>query len=817
MIINTNEQVYEDIGLINKKFQAIPLVGVYAQASIIGKNSKVKITQKFKNSNKKAVEAIYRFPLPENATVTGFAMVLEDRKIKGIIEEKSQAFDIYDKALESGNGAVLLDQERPNIFTLSVGNLNPQGEVSIEIEYICNLDFKNGTLRFFLPTTISPRYVPQNMPDEEGIPVKDKIYPEYARDVSYGLNIKVDILKSPAMELASISSPSHKIKTNLEGNVYSIEFTSQDVKMDRDFILEAQYKKNSQNAVFYLKGQDEGFLQVDFTPDLKSLLNDGSGDANNVKRDTVFVLDCSGSMQGSSIAQAKKALEILIKALKPGQAFNIYRFGSRFDRLSESFLEFDQDTLNNTLAFLQKTGATFGGTEILAPLRDIISGGANMTENIENNYMPTTKENISAVTNIVLITDGQVGNEYEVLSLVKSNRHHFRVFTVGIGYGPNEYFIKNLASFTGGDYIMVHPEERTDLKMLALFKNLNMGALQNLVIDAKTGPYSLEQVPASISFFDGINYSLYARINGDALPENIALKGDFNGRQVLWQMPDAVIAPALDKDSGAGAAFMAQFWAWEKIRELESSSFNISGSKQAARKNKKADEQVITLSKKYRILCGSTSFVSVEERTDEKKTKTDTELVKVPTLITHGWHGRERNMLFSSSFEAADTKHVYEMIAPEMYLNESLYESKKSSKDAAGVLLKNKAAGKKGIKDDMLVEILACQRAQGGFEISDNLAKLAKFDMDEINKLAGTIESRKTEMASAAKKSLFETSLIIAILKQLFKEYSDMWGSIINKSISWLDEMNAKHGPEIEGRALDSFVSAYVSKIKIHA
>ncbi len=182
-MFNTINNLDYDIGLITKKSEMVPLIGVFANARIIGKNSKVKITQKFKNTDKKAIESIYRFPLPENAVITDFRLLLENKTIKGLIEEKNEAFERYDAALIKGNGAILLDQERPNIFTLSVGNLNPGKEVSIEIEYISVLDFKDNILRFFLPTTISPRYVPADAPDEEGIPVNSKIHPEYADEV----------------------------------------------------------------------------------------------------------------------------------------------------------------------------------------------------------------------------------------------------------------------------------------------------------------------------------------------------------------------------------------------------------------------------------------------------------------------------------------------------------------------------------------------------------------------------------------------------------------------------------------------------------
>ncbi len=582
-----------NIGLITKNGEEIiPLIGVFVEAAIIGKSSKVKITQKYKNNGKRAVETVYRFPLPENASVTGFRILLKDKILKGEIEERDKAFKVYDDALIKGNGAVLLDQERPNIFTLSVGNLNPGNEAGIEIEYISVPDFKNNNLRFFLPTTISPRYIPASVPDEGGIPVISKVHPEYAGAVSYGLTIKVDVFKAGDIDINSISSPSHTIKTGFDESRYTVEFTSGTVSMDRDFVLEIGYGKAALNRAVYFNSGQESFLQVDFDPDMKKLMqesNECSSEASPVG-DIIFVLDCSGSMEGSSIAQAKKSLEILIRALSPGQKFNIYRFGSSFDKFSLNTGQFDEKSLNRALNFLSGTGADFDGTEILAPLKDIFSS------TISNPAVG--QESAKSIKSIVLITDGEVGNEAEVVNLVSSNREDFRVFTVGIGFGPNEYFIKEMAQSTGADYTMVHPDERIEIKILSMFNKLNMGALENIKLDFGFRYSSVEAVPELHSIFSGNSCQVFARVNSlegysdngkraedkiaensgspvylrdkalknraektyhetsEAVPESILITGIFKGKEVSWSLP-VVIAGGQDEMAG----FIPKLWA----------------------------------------------------------------------------------------------------------------------------------------------------------------------------------------------------------------------------------------------------------------
>lgn len=770
---------YNGIGLIAKNSVAIPLVGVFADAKIIGKSSKVKITQKFKNTNKKAIEAIYRFPLPENATITGFTILLKNKTIKGVIEEKDKAFEIYDDALIKGNGAVLLDQERPNIFTLSVGNLNPGNEVSLEIEYISVLDFKNNILRFFLPTTISPRYVPEGMPDEDGIAVGDKIHPEYADEVSYGLNLKVEILKTKGMDLDSISSPSHNIKTSISDDCYLIEFTVEKIKMDRDFVVEAEYKSNNLNNAFYSKGQDESFVQVDFAPDLKTFSKNNSREFLPVKRDTIFVLDCSGSMQGSSITQAKKALEILIKALEPGQRFNIYRFGSNFDKFSSGLLEFGEEILGQAIDFLKNTDATFGGTEILAPLKNIILKKTKYVDYLNKN----SNEDISEITNVVLITDGEVGNESEVINLVKSNKQYFRVFTVGIGYGPNEYFVSSMAKLTGGDYIFVHPGERIDLKIISLFKNLNMSAVENLKIDLGIDENLIEQAPERLAAFDNNNYSIYARIKKDFMPEKIVLKGIYNGQEIRWDLP---VDEKINNDSG----YISKFWAREKIRELEGGSFQMFGSQQKERKNKNIDNLIVELSKKYGVVSSKTSFISVEERSEEEKTKGEVELVKVPTLITYGWH---RIKAYETSIKESITlRDIGAPLVKYFRVFDYLDENKT----------------KRQLKDSILVDILSCQMPDGGFKISSNLFKSLKISKEDIERLAAKIAVAQPGMDLSEKIRLLSTALIVMILERYYKDVSNSWENLIKKSIHWYEQVLSKYNPEINKQTLRYFITA---------
>jgi Ca-activated chloride channel homolog len=148
-------------GLFGKNSEPIPLMGVRVKGDILGRGARVKIGQRFRNGEEKAIEAVYKFPLPENDAICGFRALIDGRRIEGSVEEREKAFELYDKALTHGDGGYLLDEERPNIFTLLVGNLKPGAEAVVEIEYVTLLDMEGEKVRFFLPTTISPPICPQ--------------------------------------------------------------------------------------------------------------------------------------------------------------------------------------------------------------------------------------------------------------------------------------------------------------------------------------------------------------------------------------------------------------------------------------------------------------------------------------------------------------------------------------------------------------------------------------------------------------------------------------------------------------------------------
>ena len=233
----------ESFGLITLKGASIPLTGVEVEGDITGRLGKVTVRQCFYNAESQPLEAVYKFPLPEGSAVCGFKAVIDEKVIQGEIEERDKAFEKYDDAITSGDGAYLLDEERPNIFTVSLGNLNPGKSATIELSYLILLDSEGTENRFFLPTTISPRYLPLDTKDEKGIPAEALVNPPVSLDVPYGMKIRLRIQDSDNIQ--RIESPSHKISTTFEANTVVVELVSESTRMDHDFILNIISKKEA--------------------------------------------------------------------------------------------------------------------------------------------------------------------------------------------------------------------------------------------------------------------------------------------------------------------------------------------------------------------------------------------------------------------------------------------------------------------------------------------------------------------------------------------------------------------------------------------
>jgi len=137
-----------------------PLKHTDVHGAISGFLARVSVTQIFENSLSTAIEAIYTFPLPQDASVDDMTIQVGGRTIRALIKERREARRIYEKAKNTGHVAALLGQERPNIFSQAISNIMPGEQVTVSISYAETLQYQDGSYEFFFPMVVGPRYIP---------------------------------------------------------------------------------------------------------------------------------------------------------------------------------------------------------------------------------------------------------------------------------------------------------------------------------------------------------------------------------------------------------------------------------------------------------------------------------------------------------------------------------------------------------------------------------------------------------------------------------------------------------------------------------
>ncbi len=814
--MKSNIMEREEFGLLVEKGGAVPLIGVDVTGEIIGKTAKVRVKQHFYNDRPRPIEAVYKFPLPEGATVCGFTATVGDRVFAGKVEERDKAYETYDDAIKEGGGGFLLDQERPNIFTLSVGNMKPRTSAVIAVDFVTLLDSSGVETRFSLPTTISPRYVPADTPERGGIPEDHIVNPPVDAAVPYGLTMNLAIHGKDHID--SVESPSHHIKTTYGTDAININFSGDKAAMDRDFILTVTRKSEFMNACYYNSHQKGLFFQLDFA--LPGENEEGPQHALRCDwaREIVFLIDCSGSMDGSSITQARRALDILVKGLGHGISFNIFRFGNTFESLFEKSAPYSPESVDKAKRFLKGMRADLGGTEVLGPLKAIYS----------NDTPP------DCLRSIILLTDGEMGNEKQVLDLVDMNSGSTRVFTVGIGYGPNEYFIKQVARSSGGSCTLVAPNERIEPKVLGLFNKVISGGIDDLHIGWGE---KAEQAPSLPAVFANGSASIFGfQRNSFILPEQMVVSGKVHGLKKEWTV-------ALHEIHGNDTQ-LPLLWARERIRDLEEGTEQGEpGSRNYFRKPGGTKDEIIKLSKAFGIISSETSFVAVEEREGEDKAFDDMTIIRVPVMLTKDWGGTQQASMLSAS--------VCYDIAP-LFMKVSSHASKP---DMDSTLDKAEKRPAPDPRLDLLMYILSCQRPEGGFAIDRELANRLGIPHGELKKIADMIICARdakemqdrlhgataeletiARMAAVPKETelpdrlhaligelekishmtiarrvadgfvLLSTAIITVLLHEKMSDMRNYWENVTEKSDRWLHDRIREYSPIVEDRDLMNWV-----------
>jgi Ca-activated chloride channel family protein len=428
----------------NEPMIILPLKKTDVSMDVTAGIAQTEVVQRFHNDLERPLEAVYLFPLPANATVTGFEIRMKDRVIRSEVREREEAKAAYEQAKTEGKKAALLEQERPNLFTTSIANLLPGETVDICLTYSEPLQFKSGRYDLAFPMVTGERYIPENpLTREPRVPDADRLNPPVlppAIDPEHRLSITVRLRGLP---VKSITSNTHAIDVHPDGNDrFTVTLARKLTLPDSVFSLAVHLRESETPAISFIRspagdGETYGLLSV-FPPT--------GGNAATYKpppKDVIFLIDTSGSMSGESIAQARSGLKRCLDILNPDDRFTIVRFASEFSWFSPELRSATPEKLADAKDYIAGLEAG-GGTEMQPALEYAL------------NTLPKTAGRMPM---IIFLTDGDVGNEDSLSALLLSRLGNTRVFTFGIGSAPNEFLMNRMAEIGRGQSRFIHSHE----------------------------------------------------------------------------------------------------------------------------------------------------------------------------------------------------------------------------------------------------------------------------------------------------------------------------------------------------------------------
>jgi Ca-activated chloride channel homolog len=736
-------------GLMTRTGDPVPLEGVSAKATIRDFAVLVSLSQRYRNRETQPIEAVYKFPLDEGAAVCAFEATIDGRRIVGRVEEREKAFKAYDEAMSDGHGAYLLEEERADVFTASLGNIPPGKEVVIRVETAAELQMEGDAIRFTLPTTIAPRYAPAEDRRGVGESEADRVSPPVALTVPYGLELEIDI--ETTAPLRGVESPTHPIALKLEAHRATVRLSERETALDRDFVLQVTVAEDHSPRVLVERGPDgKDYVLASFRPKL---------DAKLAPAEVVLLVDQSGSMQGDSIAEARNALELCLRSLRAGCFFNIVGFGNTYRPLFPESRPYDEANLVEATAYVDAMDADMGGTQILGALQFVL-------EAPPRHGLPRQ---------VLLLTDGEVSNTDAVIDLVRRNAGHARVFTFGVGAGASHHLVKGVARAGEGEAELIAPGERIAPKVLRQLQRALSPAVTDVEVD--WGGKRAEQAPHEVPpvFAEG-RVLIYARLD-DAARTAITLRA---------KSPDGAQSFTLPFNAGAAreGSLVATLWARHVIRDLEEGRSALHprrGSLQPRGRgaDDRVKEEIVRLATAYGLVSRHTSYVAIEER--EERVEGETVLRKVPVALTHGWHGIEglraaRRMapeaLACEPAVAMEEALDFDVPSPGVHFFEPPFPAASSER-----------------RLDQLVRL---QAADGSWPLSDELTVCLFGDTARLPGISYFIR-HAVDVASAAPGPTIDsaralaTALALAWLEAKCADRRHEWRLLAEKAYAWLD------------------------------
>ncbi|HEY2951037.1 MAG TPA: VIT and VWA domain-containing protein [Verrucomicrobiae bacterium] len=573
----------------------LPLKGVECRFTVCGQVLNVEIDQIFHQNSPQPLDCLYSFPLPAAAAVYRCEMQVNDRIIRAKVEEVERAREMVREKKAAGHRTALVEVERDNLFTLSLGNVQPEDVIVVRLAYFQTLTRLADWTSLSIPFCPGVRYIPgrpllranagrgvvddtDQVPDASRLapPRIDRLHP----DAAY-LSVE-GVIEDPIGAVKDVSSPSHPVLVRDGKGAATVEIADGAAVPDCDFVVRWTESKSDELKPlgWVMRSEKENYALVRLRAPA------GAEVAPDYAQDIYFLVDRSGSMSGLKWAKAAQAFREFIKTLGPNDRVWATFFESTFRDLAEKPLSAAKLLLDETVQQLEALG-TAGGTEMLPALAHVLESIA--------------KHSADRPASLLVITDGQVGNESEILERLRQHPN-LRAHTFGIDTAVNDGFLQALASQQRGTSYLMTPNDDIVGTVARLGDRLRRPVLTS--IRAK-GAWEL----ADESFPD-----LHA---GEIL--SLALKGSPKDNEVIieGQLPDGSRKSYRFDLERKNLPALPLLWASRRIKRHLAAGRN---------------ESALALARKYNLICAGAAFVAWDEAEKVAVSGPDREVYQ-PVLI----------------------------------------------------------------------------------------------------------------------------------------------------------------------------------------
>ncbi|MCU1277312.1 MAG: Vault protein inter-alpha-trypsin domain protein, partial [bacterium] len=551
-----------------------PLAHTSVLADVTGNIARVEVTQLYQNPTAQRLEAIYQFPLPENAAVTDMMFRIGKRVVISEVKKRAEARQTYERAKAEGHTAALTEQERPNLFTQSVANIPPGESVEVVIRYVHEVKFDSGRYQFHFPTTIGPRYNPSH-----GITDAARVSPPVvAPGVKSAHDIDIVVTLGPSDAFGDVAAKSHRIMTAADPALGKriITLGDGDHVPNKDFILAWRPAgKEPEARVVTARDHGDDYLMLFVQPPA-----DVAPEMVRAK-EMVFLIDRSGSMWGEPLDTAKAVILEALRKMGPDDTFQLIAFDSTTESMSPASLPNSAANIADAERWLG-TLRGGGGTEMLSGIRAAL----------DQPYDP------KRLRMVVFCTDGFIGNEKEIIDYIGTMRGQSRVFGFGIGSSVNRYLVEGVARAGRGAAEIVRQGEPADEAVARLYKRLDRPVLTDVALRFSGVDVTAMEPERLPDLFAGQPLVVVGKYRGHG-PATVEVTGKLGNKRYARTLPLSLL-------SSPGDAVLGTLWARRRIETLTDATENGAGIDQ--------QNQIVELALKFKLITAYTSFVAVEKQ-----------------------------------------------------------------------------------------------------------------------------------------------------------------------------------------------------------